>query len=59
MLMEVGVVIVLGPQRGGLHISKNAATTLVKLAELDPKIRAQALSLSDWARLYGHLVNKI
>ena len=44
---------------GGLHISKNAATTLVKLAELDPKIRAQALSLSDWARLYGHLVNKI
>jgi 16S rRNA (adenine1518-N6/adenine1519-N6)-dimethyltransferase len=42
---------------GGLQIGKDTATTLVESAGLDPKIRAQALSLDDWARLYSHLVD--
>lgn len=37
---------------GGLHISKIEAETLLQNANIDPNLRAQALSLDDWYRLY-------
>lgn len=37
---------------GGLAISKQAAEKLLISAEIDPNLRAQALSLDDWHRLY-------
>lgn len=37
---------------GGLHISKPDAEALLRSAEIDPDLRAQALSLQDWYRLF-------
>jgi 16S rRNA (adenine1518-N6/adenine1519-N6)-dimethyltransferase len=37
---------------GGLHISKPDAEALLQKADIDPNLRAQALSLNDWHRLY-------
>jgi len=37
---------------GGLRISKPEAETLLTQARIDPNLRAQALSLTDWYRLY-------
>jgi 16S rRNA (adenine1518-N6/adenine1519-N6)-dimethyltransferase len=37
---------------GGLHISKPEAEDLLQKASIDPNLRAQALSLEDWHRLY-------
>lgn len=37
---------------GGLHISKEQAEQLLDGASIDPNLRAQALSLDDWHRLY-------
>jgi len=37
---------------GGLHLSKNMATALVKDAGMSETARAQELSLDDWQRLY-------
>lgn len=37
---------------GGLHISKQKAEELLNQAGIDPNLRAQALSLDDWHRLY-------
>jgi len=37
---------------GGLHISKLAAEELLNKASIDPNLRAQALSLDDWHKLY-------
>lgn len=37
---------------GGLHISKPEAEVLLAKAGIDPNLRAQALSLDDWHRLY-------
>lgn len=47
---------------GGLGISKQLAEDLCASAGIDPKLRAQALSLEDWHKLYlnyqKHLQNK-
>lgn len=37
---------------GGLHISKGEAEALLAQAGIDPNLRAQALSLTDWYELY-------
>lgn len=37
---------------GGLHISKPEAEALLQKAGIDPNLRAQALSLEEWYRLY-------
>lgn len=37
---------------GGLHISKPDVEILLSKAGIDPNLRAQALSLDDWYRLY-------
>lgn len=37
---------------GGLHISKPEAESLLQKANIDPNLRAQALSLDDWHNLY-------
>lgn len=37
---------------GGLHLSKPDTEALLLKAEIDPSLRAQALSLDDWYRLY-------
>lgn len=37
---------------GGLHLSKPDAEALLVKANIDPNLRAQALSLDDWYRLY-------
>jgi 16S rRNA (adenine1518-N6/adenine1519-N6)-dimethyltransferase len=37
---------------GGMHISKPDAESLLKKAGIDPNLRAQALSLEDWHKLY-------
>lgn len=37
---------------GGLHMSKDEATTILQKAEIKPSTRAQELSLQDWYRLY-------
>jgi 16S rRNA (adenine1518-N6/adenine1519-N6)-dimethyltransferase len=37
---------------GGLHITKVDAEVLLRQAAIDPSLRAQALSLEDWYRLY-------
>ncbi len=37
---------------GGLRISKEEARQKLELAEVDPGLRAQALSLDDWHKLY-------
>lgn len=37
---------------GGLHMSKPEVETLLEKAGIDPNLRAQALSLDDWHRLY-------
>jgi 16S rRNA (adenine1518-N6/adenine1519-N6)-dimethyltransferase len=37
---------------GGMHISKPDAESLLKKAGIDPNLRAQALSLKDWHKLY-------
>jgi 16S rRNA (adenine1518-N6/adenine1519-N6)-dimethyltransferase len=37
---------------GGLHTSKEEAEELLKKSGIDPNLRAQALSLDDWHRLY-------
>ena len=37
---------------GGLNIDKPAAEKLLESANIDPNLRAQALSLEDWYRLY-------
>lgn len=42
---------------GGLHISKPDAEQLLIRAGLDPNLRAQALSLEDWHRLYQATLN--
>jgi 16S rRNA (adenine1518-N6/adenine1519-N6)-dimethyltransferase len=39
----------------GLHLSKEDAKALLQQAGIDPKSRAQALSLSDWYRVYVSL----
>ena len=36
----------------GLHIDKPEAEALLKKAKIDPNLRAQALSLDDWHKLY-------
>jgi 16S rRNA (adenine1518-N6/adenine1519-N6)-dimethyltransferase len=36
----------------GLHLSKEDAKALLQQAGIDPKSRAQALSLSDWDSVY-------
>ena len=41
----------------GLHLSKDDTKVLLQRVGIDPKSRAQALSLSDWARLYGHFTD--
>ncbi len=38
---------------GGLHISKPDAEALLQEASIDPSLRAQALSVEDWYRLYN------
>jgi 16S rRNA (adenine1518-N6/adenine1519-N6)-dimethyltransferase len=38
---------------GGLHSTKPAAEVLLRKAGIDPTLRAQALSIADWHRLYG------
>ena len=38
---------------GGLGIDKDTAVDLMKKADLDPGLRAQALSLEDWYKLYA------
>jgi len=37
---------------GGLHVSKTDAEALLIRADIDPNLRAQALTLDDWHRLY-------
>jgi 16S rRNA (adenine1518-N6/adenine1519-N6)-dimethyltransferase len=37
---------------GGLHLSKPEIESLLQKAKIDPNLRAQALSLDDWYRLY-------
>jgi 16S rRNA (adenine1518-N6/adenine1519-N6)-dimethyltransferase len=37
---------------GGLHLSKPDVESLLEKAKIDPNLRAQALSLDDWYRLY-------
>ncbi|HEX7368031.1 MAG TPA: 16S rRNA (adenine(1518)-N(6)/adenine(1519)-N(6))-dimethyltransferase RsmA [Candidatus Saccharimonadales bacterium] len=37
---------------GGLHLSKPDAERLLQAAGIDPNLRAQALSLDDWHKLY-------
>ncbi|MGH7241489.1 MAG: 16S rRNA (adenine(1518)-N(6)/adenine(1519)-N(6))-dimethyltransferase RsmA [Candidatus Saccharimonadales bacterium] len=37
---------------GGLHLSKPDTDALLIKAQIDPNLRAQALSLEDWHRLY-------
>jgi 16S rRNA (adenine1518-N6/adenine1519-N6)-dimethyltransferase len=37
---------------GGLHMDKEAATTLLTQAGIDPDLRAQNLSLDEWYRLF-------
>lgn len=37
---------------GGLHITKPEVEALLAKADIDPNLRAQALSLDDWRRLY-------
>lgn len=37
---------------GGLRLSKDHATQLLQAANIDPGLRAQALSIDDWNRLY-------
>lgn len=37
---------------GGLHVSKEQAERLLDSAGIDPNLRAQALSLEEWHRLY-------
>jgi 16S rRNA (adenine1518-N6/adenine1519-N6)-dimethyltransferase len=37
---------------GGLHLSKSDTEALLLKAQIDPTLRAQALSLDDWHRLY-------
>jgi len=37
---------------GGLHISKTEAEELLAKAGIDPNLRAQALTLQDWHKLY-------
>jgi 16S rRNA (adenine1518-N6/adenine1519-N6)-dimethyltransferase len=37
---------------GGLHITKPEAETLLRKADIDPDLRAQALSLEQWYALY-------
>jgi 16S rRNA (adenine1518-N6/adenine1519-N6)-dimethyltransferase len=36
----------------GLHIDRNAVTALCEAAQIDPKLRPQALSLEQWYNLY-------
>lgn len=36
----------------GLHLDKPAVTTWLEAAGIDPQLRAQALSLEDWHKLY-------
>lgn len=43
---------------GGLHVSKPQAERLLHTAEIDPNLRAQALSLDDWHRLYLSFIEK-
>lgn len=38
---------------GGLHIAKPDVDVLLSKANIDPTLRAQALSLDDWHRLYN------
>lgn len=40
---------------GGLHLLKTEAESLLAQADIDPNLRAQALSLDDWHRLYKAL----
>jgi 16S rRNA (adenine1518-N6/adenine1519-N6)-dimethyltransferase len=42
-----------GSLSGGLHISKTEADELLKSAQIDPDLRAQALSIDDWIRLFN------
>lgn len=42
----------------GLHISKKEAESILNKASIDPSLRAQALSLEDWHRLYLQLSAK-
>lgn len=42
---------------GGLHMSKQQTAELLANAGIDPGLRAQALSLDDWYRLYTSLRN--
>jgi 16S rRNA (adenine1518-N6/adenine1519-N6)-dimethyltransferase len=37
---------------GGLHLSKPETTAMLERAGIEPKLRAQNLSLDDWSRLY-------
>jgi 16S rRNA (adenine1518-N6/adenine1519-N6)-dimethyltransferase len=37
----------------GLHIDRNAVVALCEAAQIDPKLRAQALSLEQWYNLYS------
>lgn len=37
---------------GGLHLSKDQAKTLLESAGINPGLRAQALSLEDWHKIY-------
>jgi len=39
----------------GLHISKKEVEAILNKASIDPDLRAQALSLEDWYRLYRQL----
>ncbi len=41
-----------GSISAGLHLGKAEAEALLKQAGIDPSLRAQALSLQDWYRLY-------
>lgn len=42
-----------GSLSGGLHLSKPEVEALLGKANIDPTLRAQALSLDDWHRLYN------
>jgi len=42
-----------GSLSGGLRVSKPEAEALLRAADIDPTLRAQALSLEDWRRLYA------
>lgn len=42
---------------GGLHMEKSAVTELLQSAGIDPDLRAQALNLEQWHKLYLQIVN--